>query len=206
MIQVKHLVLGDIYTNTYILKDEDTSQLAVVDPAVCTDALVSLIEELGGDLRYIFLTHGHFDHIGGVGALLEHFDAKVTLCEKELPLINDPELNGSAWNNLTVNQVNVDIALSDGDTIKLGDSELRFIHTPGHTMGSGCYVVDELMFSGDTLFYLSIGRTDFPTGDSSVMMSSLKRLADLDTDYVVLPGHSEMTKLSFEKKHNPYLS
>lgn len=205
MIEVTKIVLGDIYTNTYIIKDEATSALAVVDPACKSERLVELINELGGDLRYILLTHGHFDHIGGVKFVKEHFDVPVLIGKDELTLLNSNALNGSALHNISVDKVEVDRALVDNDTITLGESTLRFITTPGHTAGSGCYIVDDCIFSGDTLFYRSVGRTDFPTSSPADMAKSLIKFRDLQGDYNVLPGHDISTTLSAERKYNPYM-
>lgn len=205
MITFKTFVLGDIYTNTYLLKDEATGALAVIDPACESKELVSAIDEWGGDLRYILLTHGHFDHIGGVSVLVNQFSPDICASADELELLNTRELNGTAWHNLSFDDIVVDKSLCDNDVIAIGDSKIRFITTPGHTGGSGCYIVDDLIFSGDTLFYHSIGRTDFPTSSVGDMMRSLKKLRALDGDYAVYPGHDIPTTLEDERRYNPYM-
>lgn len=205
MITIKSLVLGDIYTNTYIIKDETTGKLAVVDPACESDILINTIKELGSNLEYVLLTHGHFDHIGGVASILKEFSPKVVIGELETKLLNTPSLNGSAWHNLHIDEVVVNVKLKDNDTFMLGDTEIKYISTPGHTSGSGCYIVDDVIFSGDTLFCQSIGRTDFPTSSGRDMMLSLMRLNDLKGDYIVYPGHDVSTTLDNERKYNPYM-
>lgn len=205
MITVKTLVLGDIYTNTYILKDESSGKLAVVDPACESELLFNAVDELGADLQYVLLTHGHFDHIGGVASLLEKYSPQVVIGELELTLLNTPSLNGSAWHNLHIDKIDVDLILKDNDTFMFGDTEIKYISTPGHTAGSGCYIVDDMIFSGDTLFCQSIGRTDFPTSSGRDMMLSLMRLNDLKGDYIVYPGHDVSTTLENERKYNPYM-
>ncbi len=205
MITVNTFVLGDIYTNTYLLKDEATGALAVIDPAVESRELIDAINSLGGKLEYILLTHGHFDHICGVAALLKEFSPKVCVSKDEVDFLANPQLNGCAWHNISIDEIPVDNALSDNDIIMLGDSSIRFIETPGHTGGSGCYIVDDMIFSGDTLFYGSIGRTDFPTSSMSDMMKSLKKLSALDGDYTVFPGHDISTTLDYERRYNPYM-
>lgn len=203
MITVKTLVLGDIYTNTYILKDEKSGKLAVVDPACESDMLLESIESLGSDLEYILLTHGHFDHIGGVASILEKFSPQVVIGEKELTLLNAPSLNLSQWHNLHIDRIDVGLKLKDNDIFMLGDTKIKYIETPGHTCGSGCYIADDKIFSGDTLFCQSIGRTDFPTSNGREMMLSLMKLKDLLGDYTVYPGHDVSTTLDNERKYNP---
>ena len=205
MIEIKSLVLGEVYTNTYIVKDKATGLIAVVDPADNSDKLVDMINEWGGELKYILLTHGHFDHIGGVKRLLESFSPQVVISKDEVELLNTPSLNLSMWHNLSIPEIKVDVELNDKDTFMLGDTQFTFITTSGHTAGSGCYIADDVIFSGDTLFCESIGRTDFPTSNGRNMMLSLMKLNDLSGDYTVYPGHDVKTTLSHERKYNPYM-
>ncbi|MBR2715297.1 MAG: MBL fold metallo-hydrolase [Ruminococcus sp.] len=198
-------VLGDIYTNTYLLEDESTSYLAVVDPACKSEKLIDAVKERGGKLKYILLTHGHFDHIGGVKALVDEFSPEVYAGIDEIRLIENPQLNGSAWHNLHIDEFEIDRKLEDEDTFMLGNTQFKFITTPGHTRGSGCYIADDCIFSGDTLFYRSIGRTDFPTSSMSDMNLSMLKLSSLEGDYAVYPGHDISTKLSDERKYNPFM-
>ncbi len=205
MINVITFILGAIGTNTYLICDENTKELAVVDPACESFELNAKIREWGGNLKYIFLTHGHFDHIGGVGSLLREFSPQVVIGEDELKLLNTPTLNLSAFHGLNIDEIKVDKVLYDGEIFKLGDTDVKYIATPGHTVGSGCYIADDCIFSGDTLFCQSVGRTDFPTSSGRDMMLSLMRLNDLEGDYTVYPGHDVSTTLSNERKYNPYM-
>ncbi len=205
MINVKTFVLGAIGTNTYLICDEKTKELAVVDPACESFELNAKIREWGGKLRYILLTHGHFDHIGGVHSLLNEFSPQVVIGEDETKLLNTPTLNLSAFHGLNIEKIIVNKELYDGEIFKLGDTDIKYIATPGHTVGSGCYIIDDCIFSGDTLFCQSIGRTDFPTSSGRDMMLSLMRLNDLEGDYTVYPGHDVSTTLSNERKFNPYM-
>ena len=205
MIEIKVMVLGDVYTNTYIVKDKNTGALAVVDPACESEKLVEAVKERGGDLKYVLLTHGHFDHVGGVKCLVDEFSPQVLISADETKLLNTPTLNLSVWHNLSIETIKVDRELSDKDTFMLGETQFTFITTPGHTSGSGCYIADDIIFSGDTLFCESIGRTDFPTSSGKDMMLSLMKLNDLKGDYAVFPGHDVKTTLSHERKFNPYM-
>ncbi len=205
MMNITCFVIGMIGTNVYLLEDEATGKLAVIDPADHSDELLEQIEEHGGDLAYILLTHGHYDHIMGVAELCEKYHPTVCASRVELPVIEEPSYNLSKYHDITVKPFTVDRALEDGDTVMLGETELRFILTPGHTMGSGCYMTDDCIFSGDTLFCSSVGRTDFPTSSMRDMMASVERLKNLEGDYRVYPGHDIFTSLERERKHNPFM-
>lgn len=205
MIDLSFLVLGMLGNNTFVLADEDTGEIAVIDPAVSCDELFEEIDSKGGNLKYILLTHGHFDHVGGVKALKDRYNAQVCISKDEMTLLNNSSLNGAALHSLELDDVEVDVKLSDNDVLMLGDNEIKFITTPGHTKGSGCYIVNNWIFSGDTLFCQSIGRTDFPTSNHSEMLNSLKKLKDIDGFYVVYPGHDIFTTLDAERESNPYM-
>ena len=205
MIQATCFVIGMIGTNCYLIEDEATGALAVIDPADHSKQLLQAIDERGGKLAYILLTHGHYDHITGAAELCERYHPTVCACEKELAVIAEPGLNLSQNHGLTIAPFTVDHPLKDGETIQLGESEIRFLLTPGHTMGSGCYIVDDCIFSGDTLFCTSVGRTDFPTSSMRDMMASVDRLKHLEGNYNVYPGHDIFTTLERERKYNPYM-
>ena len=205
MIKIDYDVVGMIGTNCYLLEDEATGDLAVVDPGDHSEAILSEIDKRGGKLRYILLTHGHYDHVIGAAELCERYHPTVCASEKELMLIAEPSYNLSKTHGIMIAPFTVDRPLRDGDTIILGESEIHFILTPGHTMASGCYIVDDCIFSGDTLFCTSVGRTDFPTSSMSDMMRSVTRLKNLDGDYRVFPGHEMFTTLDRERKYNPFM-
>ena len=194
-----------IGTNVYLVQDESTGKLAVIDPADHSDELLKQIDEKGGHLDYILLTHGHYDHIMGVAELCEKYHPIVCASRIELPVIEVPSYNLSKPHGLTVAPFQVDRALEDGESIMLGETKLRFMLTPGHTMGSGCYIADDCIFSGDTLFCSSVGRTDFPSSSMSDMMQSVACLKNLDGDYNVYPGHDMFTTLDRERKYNPFM-
>lgn len=208
MINVRTFTLGIMSTNTYVITDKTTGESALVDPACKDDALTEYLLSLGKDkIRYILLTHGHFDHIAGAAFYADMFSAKIVISLAEEPFLHDNNLNLSAFfGNSQLACCNADIALKGGDKLMLGESEFQFMLTPGHTAGSGCFVFDEdrVIFSGDTLFCRSMGRVDFPTGNPSQMITSLHRLRDMQGDYKVYPGHDRPTTLSDERKLNPY--
>lgn len=209
MIKVEIYPVGHLATNCYIVIDEKSNHKAIIDPGYKSAELLKKIKKHGvKTFDYILLTHGHFDHIWYADELREVTGAKILISALDAPFLTDGNRNLSAIfgvRNFPV--IAADKALSEGDTIMLGETELSFVNTPGHTLGSGCFIShkDKLIFSGDTLFKLSMGRTDFPTGDNTAMLSSLRKLASLDGDYVVYPGHGESTTLEFERNNNPYV-
>ena len=205
MMKITCFVIGMIGTNCYLIEDEVTGKMAVIDPADHCDDLLEQIDERGGKLAYILLTHGHYDHIIGAAELCQKYRPTVCASEKELPVIEEPSYNLSKNHGITVDPFTVDKPLQDGETFMLGETEIRFLLTPGHTMGSGCYIADDCIFSGDTLFCASVGRTDFPTSSMRDMMRSVTRLKNLEGDYRVYPGHDIFTTLDRERKHNPFM-
>ena len=193
-MNVKKLALGAYQTNCYLLFEGDKA--VVIDPGYEADTILRALETLGMSLEAILLTHGHFDHVGAVKELVSETDCAVYIHPAELNL---PPM-------ITAGQLYYTHTYVEGDTISpVSGMELKVLHTPGHTPGSVCLIWKDQMFSGDTLFQGSCGRVDLPGGDPRVMMESLRRLASLEAEYHVHPGHGSSTTLSAEKRYNPYL-
>ena len=203
MIEIKSAVFGMLENNCYLITDKASAESALVD---CTDDSKKMMDFISDtDLKYIFLTHGHFDHIEGVKAVKEKTEAKVVISSQDAPMLSSSKLSLATFSGIRQENTQPDIIVNDGDIVTLGESEIRVMSTPGHTKGSVCYLCDDSIFSGDTLFFCSCGRTDFPGGSDAEMSSSLKRLAALERNYTVYAGHGRNSTLDYERKNNPYM-
>ena len=179
----------------------------IIDPGDDPKRIIGIMSELKVIPSAILLTHGHFDHIGAVGELAEKYpDIRIYAGKDENALLNDPELNLTGRLRRP-GCVNADRLTDDNEIFEEAGIVFRSIATPGHTAGSVCYLVEKenVLFSGDTLFRMSMGRTDFPTGNGSQILKSLKKLAELPDETLVFPGHGEKTSIGEEKRDNPYL-
>lgn len=203
-MKVCYKVFGDLDNNCYLLLDETTNKSALIDCTVADDRMRELIGDT--ELQYILLTHGHFDHIGGVRDIKKEYGCKVVISSVDAPMLSSGKASLAAFCGAEQNDTEPDITVQDGDEIEVGTLKIKVLSTPGHTSGSVCYVVGDALFSGDTLFYCSCGRTDFPTGSSDDMIKSLKKLASLDGNYKVYTGHNQLSDLDFERKNNPYMN
>lgn len=204
MLDVKYDVFGSLENNCYLLTDTATGKSALVDCTEDSKKMMSFIE--GSNLEYILLTHGHYDHIGGVRAVKELTGAKVVISEEDEKMLSSSRHSLAAFCGGVQNNTTADLIVSDGDTVKLGESEIRVLATPGHTKGGVCYICDGKIFCGDTLFYCSCGRTDFPGGSVSEILASLKKIASLEGNLTVYPGHERFSSLDFERENNPYMN
>ena len=204
---VKCLAVGPMETNCYIVCDKIANKAAVIDPGFEGPRIVAALEDTGCEADLVILTHGHFDHVSAVREVLEKTGAKLAAPAEELHLLQSGEesLRDRYLTDPFV-PLEPDILLRDGGEIKIGQIVLKVLATPGHTRGSICLVGRDTIFSGDTLFRESAGRTDFPTSSRREMQESLKKLAALEGDYQVLPGHGEFTTLSHERESNPFLN
>ena len=191
--------------NMYILIDEETKKCAVVDPGGASDKILNYIKINSLELEYILLTHGHGDHIGAVNTIKSRTNAKVVAHNDEQELLNDNRKNLSYSMYCGPQELNADIYVHDKEKLELGNLKLSFIHTPGHTKGCMCIRVNDDMFTGDTLFAGSIGRTDLYGGDYKQIEKSLRKLAKYEDKVKIHPGHGPSSTLGIEKMSNPYM-
>ena len=200
ILKIQRFPVGILRTNSYLISYNDRG--IIVDPGGISDKLDENIRKLNG-IDYIILTHGHFDHILEVKRYQNLTGAKIVIGkdEKDFPMDNSLNLCSEFYKK-GINNFSADILLKDGDTLNFNDKEIKVIFTPGHTIGSVCYCLDNNMFSGDTLFRGKVGRTDLATGNENDMLNSLRKIYDLETDYSVYPGHGLTTSLYREKSLN----
>lgn len=199
-MECKTLQLGMIGTNCYLVKDTATGRGAVIDPGDEVERVLAAVKEWGMTPAAIFLTHAHYDHTGAVAGLLEAFPG--------LPVyLHDADYGlGVSHRGAMMPDVGRRTAsYGEGDVLKVGELEFTVLHTPGHTPGSVTLRCGAVLFTGDTLFAGSMGRTDFPGGDEGAILASLKRLAELPGDYQVCPGHEEFSTLEAERRNNYYM-
>ena len=209
-MQIKTFVKGPIDANNYLVIDEKTKDAILIDCSAPDELYIQEIKDCGVNLKYILLTHGHFDHIGGVAALVRAFEKRG---QHPLVMIHSKDRDKiSSYKNLafsmgfSVEKFIPDIVLKGSETLKVAGYDVKVIHTPGHSKGGVCYLVKDRIFCGDTVFYSSYGRYDFYDGDFKELKNSIvNRLFTLEGEYEMYPGHGDVTKLSFEKKHNMIL-
>jgi len=218
-MKINAFTIGSLGTNCYVVWDDDSSQAMIVDPGAYDPVLESVVSGNGLVVKYIALTHGHCDHIGGIQEFKSLYPgALLAVGEKEIELLGDPEMNGSSYFFGERFAFEPDVSLKDGDTLALGGLSFTVIETPGHTPGGVCYYIPECdgtlvrrdfsgtLFAGDTLFQASIGRTDLAGGDFEALKSSIRdRLFVLPDDTLVLPGHMDATTIGNEKQYNPFV-
>ena len=207
-MKIENFVLGPVGTNCYIVSNEETKECFLVDMAACPPELVSHIKNSGLTVKAVLLTHGHFDHIMGLDRFLEEFPVPVYACAAEKELLESAQLNSSSGMLGQPYTFHGAQYVKDGDLLDIAGMKIQVIQTPGHTIGGCCYYIadEQTLFSGDTLFRASIGRTDLPTGSMSALVRSVtEKILVLPDETRVYPGHMEETTVGYEKKYNPFL-
>lgn len=192
--------------NCYILYDDVSKEAAIIDPGGSFRQIVDFIDKKELNAKYILLTHSHADHIGALNDLLDKYDdIELIASSKERKLLNNPMYNLTSRFNMKHTQFEATKYVEDKDTIKMGEHTITFYLTPGHTAGSMCIGVGDMLFTGDTLFAGSIGRTDLPTGSFDEISKSLVKLANMDENLTIFPGHGPSSTIGQEKRTNPFL-
>lgn len=205
-MEITILTVGPIQTNCYIVNKEGSSFCIVIDPGEEADKIASYIRKKGWKNEGILLTHGHFDHITGVSELVSLVGGKVYAYEGEKELMGDPRQNGSMMMGYEL-AIEPECLLRDGQQFSVAGMDFKVLHTPGHTKGSCCYYAEEekILFSGDTIFMESVGRTDFPTGSARELIDSVRnKVLTLPSDVKIYPGHGPETTVAYEMANNPY--
>lgn len=202
-MQIKALSLGILGVNSYLISTDKVA--IVIDPANFDNRIEDFFLQNDNKERLILLTHCHFDHIGGADALRQKFNIKIAIGQNEADSLLDTNMTLSSRFRARVAPFSADILLRDGEIFKIADLEILCIETKGHTEGGMCYKIGDALFSGDTLFKQSVGRVDFPGGDSKKLMESLSKINGMFEDINVYPGHGEATTLKAERETNPFL-
>lgn len=203
------MVLGRLQTNCYIIGDTKTKEAVIIDPGYPGSKLLAIIENKEWDIKGIWLTHGHFDHIGAIPFLKESLGVDVWIYTLENEYLKNPEMNLSSGFLSHPFSFEADHLIEEGDTLQIGSFSFQVIHVPGHTIGSVCYYEpkEKILFSGDALFQGAIGRTDLPKGNLSDLMFHIKnKVLTLPDEIIVYPGHGPKTTIGAEKRNNPYVS
>lgn len=207
-MRIEKYVVGMIGTNCYLVINEETKDTVMVDPGEYPMKLKNAVREQGLKIRAVLLTHAHFDHIMGLTDVMKDTKVPVYVEEDDLPMMTDGEWNLSSNYLRGGYQFKDAVPVRDGQTLEIAGFKFRVIHTPGHTPGGCCYYLEQegVLFSGDTLFCASVGRSDFPGGSASELVRSVKeKLLVLPEETHVYPGHMEETTIGYEKCHNPFV-
>lgn len=203
-MNVIKLELGPLHTNCYIIYGED-KKATVIDPAFYADRIEQTVAEYGLTLDKILLTHAHFDHIMAVEDLHKK-GVRLYIHYEDEEMLQDPKRNCMLeFTGYSFRFTPPDCLLRDGDVVEVGGEKIKVMHTPGHSRGSVCYVTENIIFSGDTLFCGGVGRCDLYGGNYDTLLSSLKKINELEGEYKICPGHGESTLLSKERSDNIYL-
>jgi len=205
-LKFKRLPLGIYQANCYIIWDEQTNNAAVIDPGGDFEELKEFIENNKLSVSHVILTHGHGDHIGAVAEVRDYYKAEVMIHKDDFDMLKNNKKNYSSQMGYNKIEIEADRKLTDGDVINIGQLSLEVIHTPGHTKGSICIKCKDKLFTGDTLFAGSIGRTDLDGGSFEEIMASINnKILQFPDNTEIYPGHGPSTTIKAEKRYNPFL-
>lgn len=198
MLKIFSMVVGEYGENCYAVHDKQSLRSFIVDPGSEHERILDGLKKHNIKPEFILITHGHLDHVNAVDAMVNEFGIPVYIAEKDMTAVRE----GRTIFGTIVSDVQY---INDGDIIKFGDKDIKVISTPGHSMGGVCFAIDDIIFSGDTLFYTAVGRTDMYGGNYEEILRSVKnKLFTLPDNTVVLPGHGQSTSIGFEKANNPF--
>lgn len=205
-MKIEKLVLGALDTNCYIFYDENTKNAVIIDPAADSDIIIEKIKELNVSVKYIIITHAHIDHIMALDEVYAYTKAPVVIHADDKDALNNDAFNLAVYFHTVSPKKKADITVKNGDKLMLDNNELKFIHTPGHNKGSMCILCGDTLISGDTLFYMSVGRTDHYGGNQEMLIKSIKtRIFVLDENTKVYPGHGDDTTIKNEIENNIFV-
>ena len=191
-----------IDNNNYLLFDEESKEAALIDCSAVDDNIRKTLDENGGKLKYILLTHGHFDHVAGIRPT----DAKIVMHKDDLRELNNANQYLSMFGIPDITIPNIDIFVNEGDILNLGKHEIKVIHTPGHTQGGVCYLIDNMLFSGDTIFKEAVGRCDLEGGNFDQLVNNIEtKIFTLPENVIIYPGHGPSSSIGWEKENNRFL-
>ena len=206
-MKIDHFVVGPVQTNCYFVTNIKTKEMIIIDPGACANQLAKKVDESGAKPVAILLTHGHFDHATDAKPLADRYGIKIYIHEADKATLDDPQLNVSYMMGQS-KTFYADVFLKDKQEIDIAGFHIVVLHTPGHTPGGCCYYFpyQNVVFSGDTLFCTSVGRTDFPKGSAAQIIRSIKeKLLPLPDETTVYTGHNDITTIGAERMYNPYL-
>lgn len=205
-LKVETLIVGPLFSNCYIIWDDSEKIGAIIDPGDDAEIILETVKRLGIKIKYILATHGHFDHVGAVSQLKKELNVEFLSHKDDLFFIEDGENAARRWGIIIKQPPNPDRYIEEGDKIEIGNISLMVIYTPGHSPGGVSFLYDKMIFSGDTLFQGSIGRTDFRKGSFEDLKKSIKnRLYTLPDDTIVYTGHGPITTIGDEKRFNAFV-
>lgn len=200
---IKQFIAGLIENNMYLVMDEKSHDAVLIDAPQDILELKKVVDELGANVKYILITHGHFDHIMGLNSLKKTLNAPAVICKDDLAISDNVNEFTRLFGVPDIVPPTYEKFVKDGDVLDVGDMQIKVIQTPGHTEGGVCYLIGENLFSGDTLFKQSVGRTDLLGGNLEKIRHSVKEvLFKLDENIKVFPGHGPITTIAYEKKYN----